>query len=98
MDDNTKTQDTVGVAPGNRSITSEHVEVIEKPRTHNHDGALDFLGGIDDGFEYTAEEEKKLVRKLDFTLLPMVRSTVLRSESLPPIVDHKSTDGLSLSF
>ena len=67
-------QETVDVAPRKTSMASENVEVIEKPRTHNHDGALDLLGGVDDGFEYTAEEERRLIWKLDFTLLPMVRA------------------------
>ncbi len=47
-------------------------EVVEKQATTNHDGALDLFEGQEGEFTYTAKEERRVLWKLDLTLLPMV--------------------------
>ena len=54
-------------------IDSNHVEISSGFNATNVDEALDAFTGIGD-IEWTADEEKKVVRKIDFVILPLVRS------------------------
>ena len=50
-------------------------DIEEKTRGVEHDDAAELFAG-EDAFEYTPEEATKVLRKLDFVLLPMVCRTL----------------------
>lgn len=54
-----------------RTVTDVDVGAVEeKPHNDDADPALDFLGGEE--VEYTPEEERSLLKKIDWALMPML--------------------------
>lgn len=81
----TTTDKTAPETAANVISTSAHIHehtvdinvsaIEEKTRGVEHDDAADLFAGESEVFEYTEEEATRVLRKLDFILLPMVRRT-----------------------
>ena len=66
-----KHSDAIG--PPDSDIEIGSVAVVEKP-TQNDDEALQFLKNQHDVGELTPEEEKRLLRKIDWMIMPLMWS------------------------
>lgn len=66
-----KHSDAIG--PPDSDIEIGSVAVVEKP-TQNGDEALQFLKSQHDVGELTPEEEKRLLRKIDWMIMPLMWS------------------------
>lgn len=66
-----KHSDAIG--PSDSDIEIGSVAVVEKP-TQNGDEALQFLKNQHDVGELTPEEEKRLLRKIDWMIMPLMWS------------------------